>query len=139
MSISLPGARPKVNTVGGSGEVRLKPEKKVWVKNPATGERLKVTISNARDMVERRPRATAWHYDSTLPQVDPMPSIAAQKKVEELDQARELLRAAGELPAEIEQEDPVISVLEQPTLTPGAIGPEPDAVATSATEDDDTE
>jgi hypothetical protein len=137
MSMSIPGARPKVNTIGGSGEVRLKAEKKVWVSNPTTGERLKVTISNARDMVERRPQATAWHYASALPQVDPMPSIAAQKRADELEQAREVLRAAGELPPEEDQDNPLIPVLEQPTVTPGANGdPQPDAVAAAAVEDD---
>lgn len=156
MSVTVPGARPKVNHVSGD-EPRLKPEKKVWVKNPRTGEQVRVSISNARDMVERRKKPEAWLYASALPKVNEMPSIAEQKAVDEVEKAKALLRAAGELPADADESavDPIeqakailreagelppvqdeVAVPQTPTLTPGANGAEPDHVAASATEDE---
>lgn len=134
MAVEVVGPRPPSNKIGTETELRLKSEKKVWVEHPETGERAFVTIANARDMVERRRGKDRWTFAQPLPSVNPVASIAEQKAADALEQARELLRAAGELPSTEEQGLVVAPVV--PPAIPGA-DPQPDALAASAVEDPD--
>lgn len=96
MSMEIRGPKPVVNPIAGIERPRLPPERQALMRAPDGTEQW-FTWSNARDL-NNRPHPHKWEFIKTPQMVNPMPSIGDQQKAAAIEDARRVLREAGELP-----------------------------------------